>query len=90
MKVEVKKLNRLLKSLANERRIKILSILLQEGETTVGDLSQKINLSFKSTSKHLNLLEKVGLLDRRTGGSYAFYAIDKERRNLIKFILSLH
>lgn len=87
MKINLKQINRILKALANERRLKILDYLLEEKSAIVGDISENINLSFKSTSRHLTILERVGLVDRLQKGPYVFYSLDKERLYLLRFIL---
>lgn len=60
-----KELERFFKALANERRIKILWELWEHGSQNVGQVSKNIELSYRSTSKHLQKLEKAGLLTRR-------------------------
>ena len=87
MKTNLKQINRILKALANERRLRILNYLLEEKLATVSEISENINLSFKSTSGHLIILERVGLVDRQPRGPYVFYSPDKERKNLLNFIL---
>lgn len=66
---------RVLKALANERRLKILKLLLEKGHLSVGDISYEIRLSFRSTSRHLVLLERAGLLKRKQIKTSVFYSI---------------
>lgn len=68
---------RVLKALANERRLKILKILFEKGPLPVGDISSAINLSFRSTSRHLLLMEKVNLLTRKQVKTSVFYDVAK-------------
>lgn len=89
MKLNFKQTNRILKALANERRLKILDYLSQAKSAAVGDVSNYLNLSFKSTSGHLTILERAGLLERKQEGLYAFYTIDQDRINLVKSILRM-
>lgn len=42
--------------------------LLGRGETTVGDLAGRFPMSFNGVSKHVKVLERAGLLNRRVAG----------------------
>lgn len=52
---------RLLKALANDRRLMILCLLV-DGPLTVGEINQRIGLSQSALSQHLALLRADGLL----------------------------
>ena len=56
-----KKTAKILKALANERRLKILEIASRSPRTMM-DVSEQLNLSFRSTSKHLQKLAEAGLI----------------------------
>ncbi len=71
----MKEVARVLKALANERRLKILKLLFEKGSLSVGDTSYEIRLSFRSTSRHLILLERAGLLARKQIKTSVFYSI---------------
>lgn len=66
--------SRLLKALANERRLMILC-QLAEGELTVGDLQPRVGLSQSALSQHLARLRGDGLLATRRDGQSMFYRI---------------
>ena len=55
---------KILKALANRRRLAIIEYLKNKEEATVGDISEKIKLSFRSTSKHLAILLATNMLSR--------------------------
>lgn len=74
-------LTKSLKAVANERRVRILRMLSKEGEMSVSQISQRINLSFKSTSRHLLRLEDVGLVKRRQDSLWVYYSINREGLN---------
>jgi len=71
----MKNLSKLFKVLANEKRLLILKYLIRADLSTLEKISQKINLSYKSTSKHLLILEREGYLERKTQGARVFYSI---------------
>ncbi len=86
---DLRKKETLFKALANYRRLKILKILLEEKKLPVSEIAQNINLSFKSTSKHLSVLEKAGLLSKSQKSLWVFYSIDKDKETLVKRLLDL-
>ncbi len=60
----MKELEKILKALANKRRLAILKFLKQTREAAVGEIAEEIRLSFRATSKHLNILAAVDLVER--------------------------
>lgn len=66
------------KILSEPIRLRILQIL-QEGERSVGDLTQMIETSQPNISKHLRILQDDGIVDRRHEGNLVFYSIADER-----------
>ena len=60
----MRELERILKALANRRRLAILKYLKKTHEATVGEIAGEIKLSFKSTSKHLCVLAGADIIER--------------------------
>ena len=54
-------------ALADPTRRAILE-RLSEGEATVGELAEPLQMSLPAVSKHLKVLERAGLLQRRRDG----------------------
>jgi DNA-binding transcriptional ArsR family regulator len=65
---------RLLKSLANERRLQVLC-LLAEGERSVGELNAQLDLSQSALSQHLALLREEGLVQTRREAQTILYSV---------------
>lgn len=84
-----KELERQLKCLANRRRLAILRYLQKTKESNVESIAAEIKLSFKATSKHLNILAGQDVIEREQKSTRAFYSIAKDQRPLIFRILSL-
>jgi len=59
-----RELERVLKALANKRRLNILAFLSAKKEASVGQISEHLKLSFKATSKHLSVLFGAGVVDK--------------------------
>lgn len=68
--------SRLLKSLANETRLKML-MLLTIREMCVCELTVALDLTQPTTSHHLNILQNVGLVKDRKEGKWVFYSVAK-------------
>jgi len=71
-----KELVKIFKALGNERRFLILKHLLSKKELTVGRISESINLSFKSSSRHLSVLINADLVKVRQANVNRFYSIN--------------
>jgi DNA-binding transcriptional ArsR family regulator len=66
---------RLLKLLANERRLHVLCELAGAGEMTVGELAASVGLSQSALSQHLSLMRESGLVGFRRDGQTLHYRI---------------
>jgi DNA-binding transcriptional ArsR family regulator len=63
----VESLDGVFHALSNAPR-RIMLRALAEGERTVGDLADPFDISLAAVSKHLKVLESVGLVERRVEG----------------------
>ena len=54
-------------AIADPTRRAIIGLLVQGG-TTVGDLANRFPMSFNGVSKHVKVLERAGLVQRRVSG----------------------
>lgn len=82
-KYEQRMLLEFFKALADESRLKLLS-LLGQGERNVGDLADLLGLSEPTVSHHLSKLRMVGLVNLRTEGNQRFYRLDTARLGKLK------
>jgi len=71
----MKELERLLKAFANRRRLAIIKYLKSRQEASVGDIAAAIKLSFRATSKHLNLLATADIVEREQRSLQIFYRL---------------
>ncbi len=72
-----KEIEQIMKALANKRRAHILTVLAKEKKLAVGEISKRIKLSFRSTSKHLTLMYKAGIVDREQASLVVYYRIER-------------
>ncbi|MEK7169718.1 MAG: metalloregulator ArsR/SmtB family transcription factor [Patescibacteria group bacterium] len=84
----MKEYERVLKALANRRRLIIVARLKKRNEATVGDIAEYLNLSFKSTSKHLGVLSKSDILEKRQQGLEVFYFLNPKLPKLAISVIS--
>jgi ArsR family transcriptional regulator len=64
---------RLLKALADPVRLRLVSLILGEGQSRVGDLGAEFDLSQPTITHHLNVLFEAGLLVRTREGTGVLY-----------------
>ncbi|MBI2033858.1 MAG: winged helix-turn-helix transcriptional regulator [Candidatus Liptonbacteria bacterium] len=85
----MKELERVLKALANRRRLAILAYLKRNREAAVAEIADEINLSFKATSKHLGILTGVDIVDKEQRSAQVFYRLASGQKPSARHILSL-
>ncbi|MBU3965360.1 metalloregulator ArsR/SmtB family transcription factor [Patescibacteria group bacterium] len=86
---DLRNLEKILKALANKRRLAILEYLKSNKEASVGEIARVINLSIKATSKHLNILSSLDILERNQIGPQMFYYLASGQKQITKHLLSL-
>lgn len=64
----------ILKAIAQETRLRILE-LLRDGERCVCEIFPAISQEQSNVSRHLNMMQKAGILTRRKDGLRIFYAV---------------
>ena len=78
---------KILKALADENRLRILS-LLQEGEKCACVLLEELNISQSTLSHHMKMLCESSLVEYKKDGKWMHYSISKEGSVNIKNMLS--
>ena len=78
---------RLLKALANEKRLQLLCLLVG-GEQNVGELNARLDLSQSALSQHLAKLRAEGLVATRKEAQSVFYRIDQPK--VLRLLRTLH
>jgi DNA-binding transcriptional ArsR family regulator len=82
---------RMLRLLANERRLLVLCHLAGEGETTVGELAGTVGLSQPALSQHLAMLREDGLVATRREAQAVFYRLaDPKAARLLEVLCALY
>ena len=71
--------DRLWTALGDPMRIRLLDLLLERGEATASTLAGALPITRQGVSKHLNVLERDGLVTAHRSGREVRYAIREER-----------
>jgi ArsR family transcriptional regulator len=69
----------LFRVLGHPARVRILELLRDEGERSVGALQAELGLDSGGTSQHLAALRRIGLVESRREGTSVFYRVADER-----------
>ena len=84
----MKNLEKILKALANRRRLAIVAYLKKSGEAPVWEIADAIHLSFKATSKHLGILAAADIVEREQRILQMFYRLAGGQKAVVKHILA--
>lgn len=68
-------LNLTFSALSDPTRRSILSYLADVGETSVSSIAEQFDWSLPNISKHLRVLEKAGLVNRRKDGRVYWFSL---------------
>jgi DNA-binding transcriptional ArsR family regulator len=86
--VTEKELEKILKALANKRRLSILKFIKKTDRASVGEIAGAIKLSFKATSKHLMILSNADILEKEQVSLTVLYSLPKNANPIVSKILS--
>lgn len=67
------------KALSSRSRIKILQILAGDGELSVEELTQSLNLAGPTVSRHLQILRLQEIVLVRRDAQNRYYSLNRER-----------
>ena len=79
-----KTLSEILKAVSDTTRRSLLTQLCQQGASRVTDLAFHYDMSLNAISKHIKVLEKAGLVKRRTIGRTHWIEPNIERVRLVE------
>ena len=83
----MKDVERILKALANGRRLRIVKFLARKKKASVGDIAEEIKLSFKSTSRHLSILANAGVLTKEQESLTVWHELASPRHAIVTKVL---
>jgi DNA-binding MarR family transcriptional regulator len=74
---------------ANRRRIEILMILERRSERSVVDLSEQLDINFKTAAVHIQRLASAGLIEKRSDGTRVRHTVTPRGIAVLKFLRTL-
>jgi DNA-binding transcriptional ArsR family regulator len=80
---------KILKALANKRRLQIVKFLKEKKEANVGEIALHIKLSFKATSKHLAVLSGADIVEKEQRSLLCFYSLAPKLMPLSRAVISI-
>ena len=89
MNARHRKIEKVLKALANARRLAIIHFLQSKKKATVGEIAEELKISFKATSKHLSLLVAAEILSKEQKSNYMFFEINADLPDAARKITAL-
>ena len=84
----MKQLEKIFKALGNKRRLNIIKTLAKSKELPAGEIARQLNLSFASTSKHLAMLYRLDILDRRQENLTIYYRLSESVPIIVKKLVA--
>jgi ArsR family transcriptional regulator len=87
---EAEELAAIMKALADPVRLRLVSIVAtaEHDEVCACDLPALLDRSQPTTSHHLGLLVRAGILDREQRGKWAWFRLRRERLDAVARVLS--
>jgi len=70
------------------RRRVLLAVYFAGGEMTAGEIASMFAHAWQTTTRHLQVLEKAGLLEHERSGRNRIYRINRKRLELVSDWLS--
>ena len=88
---KMRALTTVMRALASTSRVRALLLLLQQtGERTVGEIVNVLGLDYSTVTKHLKVLYRAGIVERRRSGRNVLYRLaGDEARPLVRDALQL-
>lgn len=82
--------SQLLKCVANPHRLIILCTLI-DGELSVGELNNRMDVTQSTLSQHLAILRRSGLVRTRREGQTIYYSLqDREVQSLMGYLYNIY
>ena len=82
-------LERIIRGVSNHRRIEILELLQKKPELSIVDISESLNVNFKTISEHVKRLAATGFVLKRSDGSSVRHKLTERGLFVLKFLRTL-
>lgn len=78
--LKLRTITKVLKVAANEKRLMILQILLDGRAREIGEISELVNLPYKTTARNLKILERCDFLKSNVNNGLTYYVLNNNGR----------
>ncbi len=85
MSIQYKKVEKVVKSFANHRRIQILELVNSKPGLPVDKIAENLNINFMTISDHVRKLADAGLIQKQYKGRYVLHRLTKQGKNILSF-----
>jgi predicted ArsR family transcriptional regulator len=80
------RLQKIVRGFSNHRRIEIMDLLDAETDLSLGKISEKLHINFKTASEHVRRLVLAKLVTKRYHGATVLHALTKRGTVILKFL----
>lgn len=87
--MDYRKVERFIKGFANHNRLKILTLLDEEPELSVEDISERLKIGYENASDHIRKLAIAGLVIKRNDGTNVRHKITSRAQLVLVFCKKL-
>ena len=84
-----RELERIAKGFANHRRIEIMELLKKTPELSLDNISEILNINYKTASEHIRRLVIPGLVIKRSVGNNVCHKLTSRAQSVLKFLRTL-
>ncbi len=85
MALKAREVERIMKGVANHRRIEILELLSRKPELSVEEISESLRIGYQNASDHVRKLAIAGLVMKRNEGSAVRHKLTKRGEVMLVF-----
>ena len=89
MAIESRKIERIIKGVANHNRIRILELLNMEPELSVQQISTTLRIGYENASDHVRKLAIAGLVMKRSFGKSVLHKLTPRGEVILTFCKTL-
>jgi DNA-binding transcriptional ArsR family regulator len=83
---EIFQIEKIAKALANHQRIKILYLLEDKEEMSLGEISDSFNKDYKTIAEHLRRLVLGGLVHKRRDGVMVYFRLSPLGEKILRLL----
>ena len=84
--MRAKYLEKIIKGASNHRRIEIIDVLDKLPQQTAMQLSERLNVNYKTLSEHLRRLAHAGLVEKNYRGAEVQHTLTDLGETILKFL----